>query len=214
MTESKQQKETRIQQLVKKLEKDNRQLPVILELSANLVEVGDLEQAEDLLTRSLTLFPQNTDLLYNLGNVYFLADQSEKAHEIFTYLIKANYGFEAYFMESKTLNQQGKKSMAIVYALTAVEKAPNDFAANELIADLLMANGNFDDAKNYYIKANGINPTAKAYFNLALCKMNLKEPYEHELDQSKKLDNDYYLKNEKELADLQQFMTKNRGKND
>ncbi|WP_334328861.1 tetratricopeptide repeat protein [Companilactobacillus sp. HBUAS59699] len=204
----KKQIENEIKKLVKDLNTNDKQLSKVLKLSAYLVQVGDLEQAEELLLRSLTNFPNEKDLRYNLGNVYFMAAKYDKASNIFQKLIQDDYGFEAYFMQAKTLDEQGKKQLAIVYALTATEKNSEDIGGLELMADLLLSNGNFDEAMNYYKKANAIKPTAKYYFNMALCAMNLDQDYQPYLDKSKKLDEKYYLKNEKKLSNLQQFLTK------
>lgn len=207
-------KEAAIKMIVADLNKDPRQLPEILQLSTYLVQAGDLEQAEELLARSLEMFKDNQDLLYNLGNVYYLADKYDKANQIFQKLVDDNYAFEAYFMMAKTLDQQGKRQLAIMYALTAVEKAPKDQQANELLADLLLSNGNFNEALGFYQAANKIKPQAKYYFNMALCAMNLKQDYQTYLDESKKLDEQYYLKNEKKLADLQEFIKQQGDSND
>lgn len=200
-------KEAAIKKIVSELNKDHQQLDKILQLSAYLVEVGDLEQAEELLTKSLTLFRGNKDIRYNLGNVYFLANKYDKANEIFSKLIQDNYGFEAYFMEAKTLDEQGKRQMAIVYALTAVEKKPQDVGSIELLADLLLANGNFAESKGYYHRAILLDSKAKYYFNLALCAMNLKEDYQQYLNKSKEIDPKYFEENEKKLANLQKYLT-------
>ncbi|WP_125591268.1 tetratricopeptide repeat protein [Companilactobacillus jidongensis] len=200
--------EKKIGKLVNDLNTNNKQLGKILKLSAYLVEVGDVEQAEELLLRSLTNFPDEKDLRYNLGNVYFVAAKYDKASDIFQKLIQDDYGFEAYFMQAKTLDEQGNKQMAIVYALTATEKNPDDVDGIELMADLLLANGNFSESKDYYEKANAIKPSAKYYFNMALCEMNLNQDYQKYLNKSKKLDEKYYLKNEKKLSDLQKYLTK------
>lgn len=199
-------KEAAIKLIVADLNKDPKQLSEILQLSTYLVQAGDLEQAEELLARSLEMFKDNQDLLYNLGNIYYLADKFDKANEIFQKLVDDDYAFEAYFMMAKTLNQQGKKQLAIMYALTATEKAPKDLRANELLADLLLANGNFEESLSFYQKANEIKPEAKYYFNMALCAMNLKKDYQTYLNKSKSLDQKYYLKNEKKLAELQEFI--------
>ncbi|MFD1418735.1 tetratricopeptide repeat protein [Companilactobacillus keshanensis] len=200
-------KEAAIKEIVNDLNRDHHQLDKILQLSAYLVEAGDLEQAEELLTKSLTLFSENKDVRYNLGNIYFLANKYDKANELFSKLIQDNYGFEAYFMEAKTLDEQGKKQMAIVYALTAVEKNPKDIASIELMADLLLANGNFSEAKKYYQSAILLKPKAKYYFNSALCAMNLKQDYQSYLEQSKKIDPKFFAENEKKLANLQKYLT-------
>ncbi|WP_125707927.1 tetratricopeptide repeat protein [Companilactobacillus zhongbaensis] len=214
MSSQEELKRAHIQKLVAKLNKNNQQLDVILELSASLVDVNDLEQAEELLARSLTLFPNNNDLLYNLGNVYYLADKFDRASEIFDRLIAADYGFQAYYMKAKTLNEQGKANMAIAFALTAVEKAPNDVLSNELLADLLMTNANFESAIDYYQKAVELKPTAKYFFNIAICLMNLERPYQTYLEKAKSLDEKYFVEHEKKLADLQRFLTENGGSND
>ncbi|KRO00222.1 tetratricopeptide repeat protein [Companilactobacillus kimchiensis] len=195
-----------IKLVVADLNQDPKQLPEILQLSTYLVQAGDLEQAEELLARSLELFKDNQDLLYNLGNVYYLADEFDKANGIFQKLVDDNYAFEAYFMMAKTLNQQGERQLAVMYALTAVEKAPDDLQANELLADLLLANGNFSEALGFYKNVNKTKPQAKYYFNMALCAMNLKQDYQEYLNESKKLDEKYYLKNEKKLSDLQEYI--------
>ena len=129
-------------------------------------------------------------------------------------MVNNDYAFEAYFMLAKTLDEQGKRQLAIMYALTAVEKAPKDLRSNELLADLLLANGNFQEALTFYQAANKIQPEAKFYFNMALCAMNLKKEYQSYLNQAKKLDEKYYLKNEKKLADLQEFIKKQGDSND
>lgn len=201
------EKEKAIKTLVDELNNDHQQLDKILQLSAYLVEVGDLEQAEELLTKALTLFNDNKDIRYNLGNVYFLANKYDKSNEIFSKLIQDNYGFEAYFMEAKTLNEQGKRQLAIVYALTAVEKAPKDLASLELMADLLLANGNFSEAQNYYQKAIKIEKKAKYYLNIALCAMNLKADYQQYLNKAKEIDPKYFAENEKKLSNLQKYLT-------
>lgn len=206
-------KEAAIKLVVADLNQDPKQLPEILQLSTYLVQAGDLEQAEELLARSLEIFKDNQDLLYNLGNVYYLADKYDRANEIFQKLVDDNYAFEAYFMMAKTLDQQGKRQLAIMYALTAAEKAPNDLQANELLADLLLSNGNFHESLDFYKIANKIKPAAKYYFNMALCAMNLHDDYQTYLNKSKELDADYYAKNEKKLSDLQEFI-KNQGVND
>lgn len=207
-------KQKKIKELVDKLNNNNKQLDVILELSANLVDVGDLEQAEELLTRSLTLFPNNQDLKYNLGNVYYTADKFDRASDIFDDLISSNYGSVAYFMKAKTLDQQGKKSLAVAFALTAVEKDASDVAANELLADLLMANGNFNTAIGYYQKAIDLKPNAKFFFNIAICQMNLDQPYQEYLELAKQQDETYFNEHEQKLADLHKFLTKNGGSDD
>lgn len=214
MSSQEEQKRAHIQKLVAKLNKDNKQLNVILELSANLVDVNDLEQAEELLARSLTLFPDNNDLLYNLGNVYYLADKFDRASEIFDKLIKADYGFQAYYMKAKTLNEQGHANLAIAFALTAVEKEPGDVLSNELLADLLMTNGNFASSIDYYQKAIEIKPMAKYYFNIAICRMNLGKDYQESLQRAKSLDAKYFVEHEKKLSDLQKFLKENGGSND
>ena len=199
-------KEAAIKLIVADLNKNPKQLPEILQLSTYLVQAGDLEQAEELLARSLEMYKDNQDLLYNLGNVYYLADKFDKANDIFQNLVNDDYAFEAYFMLAKTLDQQGKRQLAIMYALTAAEKSPKDLQANELLADLLLANGNFQESLGFYKTANEIKPQAKYYFNMALCAMNLHQDYQNYLDQSKKLDEKYSLKNEKKLAELQEFI--------
>jgi len=163
-------KESAIKLIVADLNKNPKQLPEILQLSTYLVQAGDLEQAEELLARSLEMYKDNQDLLYNLGNVYYLADKFDKANDIFQNLVNDDYAFEAYFMLAKTLDQQGKRQLAIMYALTAVEKSAKDLQANELLADLLLANGNFQESLGFYKTANKIKPQAKYYFNMALCE--------------------------------------------
>ncbi|WP_234032548.1 hypothetical protein [Companilactobacillus bobalius] len=78
----------------------------------------------------------------------------------------------------------------------------------------MLANGNFEEALGFYKTANEIQPEAKHYFNMALCAMNLKQDYQNYLNESKKLDQDYYLKHEKKLADLQEFIKQQGEKND
>ncbi|WP_245823042.1 tetratricopeptide repeat protein [Lactobacillus terrae] len=207
-------KEKAVHLLVESLNENYNQLDLILQLSSYLVELGDVEQAEELLTKGLSIYEDDSNLLYNLGNVYFTAGKYEKASEIFQKLINSDFGFEAFYMISKTLDEMDNTQMATVYALTAQEMQPDDLLVNELLASILMKSSNFEEAKQYYQKALKIKEKSADYFNLAICQMNIGEEFNNSLKKSRELDADYFDKQEKKLANIQNYLKETEGKHE
>lgn len=192
--------------LAKELEKNFRQLPLILQLSTYLSYGGEFEQAEELLIKAKGLFAKELTIDYNLGNIYYTQGEYDKAQAIFDSLVNKKFGHEAMFMLAQTLNKLGQVNQALVYAITASDMVNNDAAYPELVGDLFMSIGDFNHAKDYYQNSYDIKINEKNSFNLGLCKMALKEEYKKYFSESKKINSEFYEKNIQKLDDIQKLI--------
>lgn len=200
------QKEEAVIFLVNQLNENFNQLPLILQLSTYLTYGGEFEQAEELLMKAKAIFANNLTIDYNLGNVYYTKGEYDKAQAIFELLVKKNFGHEAMFMLAQTLNKLGSVNQALVYALTALDKAPADEAYSELVGDIFMSLGDFKNAKRYYKDSYNIKKNEKNSFNLGLCNMILKESYQEYFLESKNINKKYYENNIEKLDDIQKLI--------
>lgn len=205
------QKEEAVIKLADSLKKDFKQLDLILQLSTYLSYGGELDQAVELLQRSLNIFPDNLAIKYNLGNIYFNQSKIDQAMPIFNELLTGDFSKPATFMLAQCYQQLGDNNHALVYAITAAENEKEDEGYPQLVGDLLLATGNIEQAQNYYQLSVDIRKNEKNTFNLALCKSVLDEDGSKELfEESKKINNKYYEDNIQRLADIQKLINGNK----
>lgn len=77
------QHEEAVQQLVDYLEKTPTDIEAYVTLATFLTTLKDYEQAEVLLQKALTQFPENDALKYALGTLYYQAEAYQQAETTF-----------------------------------------------------------------------------------------------------------------------------------
>ncbi|GKQ42832.1 hypothetical protein RD055328_07550 [Companilactobacillus sp. RD055328] len=204
-------KEAAVITLTKALNDDFKQLEIILQLSTYLSYGGEFEQAEELLKRSLNIFPDEDTIKYNLGNIYFNQSKIDQALPIFTELLKTEMRNPASFMLAQCYQQLGDNNHALVYAITAAENEHEDEGYAQLVGDIFLAMGNVKDAKKYYLISTDIRKNERNTFNLGVCLFTLDDPKAQSVfKESKAINQKYYEDNIQRLTDIQKIINENK----
>lgn len=124
------------------------------DLGSLLVRLQNYPQAEELFLKALNIFMDDAGaqslLHYGLGNVYYAAGMYEKAIPEFMAVKDHKLQADALLMTAQGYYAQGQYQQAMVFALTASEKAADQSSALSLLADCFLASGDFEQAKKYY----------------------------------------------------------------
>ncbi|GAY74089.1 tetratricopeptide repeat protein [Lentilactobacillus kosonis] len=205
-----------VHKLVTKIDQEPNNYHNYYELATVLVEGKDYEQAEELLMKALGLFSDAnqpaTDLLkYGLGNVYYAAEEYDKAIDIFQNVEDHQLKVKAYVMLAQSYMAKGDNKRAMVFALTAQSEAKDDPEVNKLIGDNLLSLGNFQQAGEFYDLALKTEPdNGPVNFDRGLVAMVDGENYQPYFEKAKQLDPDYYEKGQQKLQDIEKFIQINK----
>lgn len=163
------------------------------------LNIGKSEITRQLLLKANRLIPNNAQVLYRLGSLYFYVNDYKKAHQYLNSAIEADKFFApAYFSRALVYRETGDTALAITNLQVAVERDPQYYSAYLVLASIY-ANQNNPVAIDYYNNALNIEPLSyealygKAFFyqqnnqvNLAnnwydtiLIKLGNDKPYVH-----------------------------------
>lgn len=201
-----------IHKLVEKVDKDPNNYHHYYDLATFLVEAKDYEQAEELLMKALGLFEKSSQdvkdtLRFGLGNVYYAAEEYDKAIKIFQEINDKKLQAESYIMLAQSYMAKGDNKRAMVFALSAQSARQDDPDVNQMIGDNLLALGNFAQAAGFYdtvLKAEPEN--GKANFNRGLVAMVNGEDFEKYFAKAKQSDPDYFNKGQQKLKDIEKVI--------
>ncbi len=207
-----------IHQLVQKIDQDPKNYHHYYDLATFLVEAKDYQQAEELLMKALGLFKdaakETIDTLkFGLGNVYYAAEEYDKAIKLFQEIDDEKLQAEAYIMLAQSYMAKGDNKRAMVFALSAQSTHREDPEVNQMIGDNLLALGSFSQAADFYDTVLKHEPqNGQANFNRGLVAMVNGEPFEAYFERAKQFDPDYFQKSQQKLTDIEKFVQLNRGK--
>jgi len=205
-----------VHELVVKIDKHPDDYHNYYELATVLVEGKDYQQAEELLMKALGLFSKSdqsvTDLLkYGLGNVYYAAEEYDKAIEIFQTIVDPQLKVKAYVMLAQSYMAKGDNKRAMVFALTAQSESRDDPEVNKLIGDNLLSLGNFQQAGEFYDLALKVDANnGQVNFDRGIVALVNDENYQEYFEKAKKFDPDYYEKGQQRLQDIEKFIQLNK----
>lgn len=207
-----------VHKLVLQIDKDPDNYLHYYELATLLLDLKNYEQAEELLLKALGLFGNqdklvHDKLVYGLGNVYYAADEYDKAIAQFQLINDENLKTDAFMMIAQSYMAKGDSNRALVFALYVQGKRPKDIETNLLVADNLLASGNFSQAGNFYDQVISVDKTnGMANFNRGLVAMVNGEPYNHYFEIAKQSDPQYFKNSQQKLADIETFIKTNEHK--
>ncbi|MFB9769410.1 tetratricopeptide repeat protein [Lactiplantibacillus modestisalitolerans] len=212
---SKAQQQALVHQLVATIDAHPDDYQPYYELVVLLTAGQDFEQAEELAMKALGKFdqqPQAADQLrYALGNVYYQAQEYDRALPYYQQITDQQLRTDAYLMMAQSLMAKRDYQHALVYALTAQESRKNDYDANLLVADILLAMGNNQQAFDYYQNAFKLDPhSGKAAFNAGLTAMVVGQPYADWFAKAQALDATYYQQHQQQLTDIEKMLASQR----
>lgn len=216
--EQKKQTQKLVHRLVMAIDEEPDKFNNYYDLGALLTRLNDFEQAEELFMKALGIFEKKNDakavnlLNYGLGNVYYSVGKINEAIKQYNKIDDAKLKADSYLMLAQSYMKQKNYQQAVAYGLTAHDLRPQDPEINQAIGDSLLALGEFKQAKNYYDLILKRHPgRADTQFNRGLVAMVLGEPYQDYLNQSQRLDPDYYAQSEKRISDIEHFLQKQSG---
>ncbi|KRL58484.1 tetratricopeptide repeat protein [Latilactobacillus fuchuensis] len=201
------QHEEAVQALVDYLKKAPADIEAYVTLATFLTTLQDFEQAEVLLQKALTKFPDQPALSYALGTLYYQAESYQQSEAIFMELVKNSQSVDAQYMLAQTYHQMEQNPRALVFALTAQEQQPQALDTNILVGNILISLGDFDQAQSYLKKALKIDvQNGEALFKYGLTQLVLDQPSATYFERAKKVAPDYFEKNKQQLMDIEGFM--------
>lgn len=205
-----------VHQLVTKIDAEPANYQAYYELAVLLTAGQDFEQAEELLMKALGQFDQNVkarDLLtYALGNVYYQAGEYDRALPYYQQITDVKLKTDAYLMMAQSLMAKKDYQHALVWAITAKDQQPQAVDANLLVADILLALGNNQQAYDFYQDVIQLDhKNGHAYFNAGLTAMVLGQPYAALFAQAEKLDPTYFNQHQQQLSDIEKMLAAQKG---
>lgn len=152
--ESEEKDQQILQQLIAAVDENPYDAHRYYDLGSLLVKLQNYPQAEELFLKALNIFATEAQaqslLHYGLGNVYYAAGLYEKSIPEFMAVKDTKLQAEALLMSAQGYYAQGQYQQAMVFALTASEKAVDKSSSLSLLADCFLASGDFEQAKKYY----------------------------------------------------------------
>lgn len=204
--------------LVQKIDAEPKNYHHYYDLATLLVEGKDYEQAEELLMKALGIFESadkvvKDTLKFGLGNVYYAAEEYDKAIKTFQQIDDEKLQAEAYIMLAQSYMAKGDNKRAMVFALSAQSTHRKDPTVNQMIGDNLLALGNFSQAADFYDQVLKTEPqNGKANFNRGLVAMVNGESFDDYFKKAKQFDPAFYQKGQQKLQDIEKFVQINRKK--
>ncbi len=200
-------KQTAVKLLAQKLQTDMTHADWFLQLASYLTAGGAEDQAEEILLRARTLFPQEQTILYNLAVIYDTTGQTQRAQTFLNQITDPRLQADVLYLRAQAQKKQNHPAQALAYALTAAEQKPHLADNQLLVADLLVQLHEFAQAQNYYQKAVQLQPTAASYFKLALTKMvQGTAGFQQDFATSQKLDPKYFQKHEQQVGEIERYL--------
>ena len=131
-----------------------------IELSDFYLRLGKSEVVNSLLQKGNKLIPDNRDILYRLGNLYFYIQDYNKAVEYLNQAIEIDRFYApAYFSKGLVYYEIGKTDIAIKNFQTAVEREPDYYDAYIQLG-LLYLEKSDSLALDYYENALRLSPAS------------------------------------------------------
>jgi len=122
------------QQVAEKTQSDTAQTEIYAEAIQRIAfsydQLGESEKAIDAYKKALSVFPDNTDLIYNLGRLYYMQENYEKAIENFKKIADKNPNdYDAVYNTAMSYLRAEKNEEAIPFFKKAIEIKPDSYDA-------------------------------------------------------------------------------------
>jgi len=122
------------QEVAEKTKSDTAQADIYAEAIQRIAfsydQLGQSEKAIDAYKKALNVFPDNTDLIYNLGRLYYMQENYEKAIDNFKQIAENNPNdYDAVYNTAMAYLRAEKNEEAIPYFKKAIEIKPDSYDA-------------------------------------------------------------------------------------
>lgn len=159
--------------------------------------------------------PNHPEILYAFGTYYYqIQDYPQALHAFLQVSTMDSYlKTDSFVMLAQSYLALEQPQKALAFLLTAEIATPDDGELLLLIGNTFMQIESFKEAKVYFDKATKAASTyPEAWFKRGLMALVLEEEavvYEADFEKVRELDDSYYQKQMKQLAEIQAFIKKN-----
>ena len=123
------------------------------------IAVGDVEKAQELLTRGITLYPAVADLHFELGRIYLAKKQMGLAEASFHKAVEAKpTDFKGMTGLAEVYAQQGRIDYAIQFLNDQLKTVENPVLLRNAIGNLYVRKGDLDAALKNYLELSKTVP--------------------------------------------------------
>lgn len=191
--------------LVAAIDDHPRQLDNYLQLSTYLLEQGSADQAAELLTKAKHLVAKPELLDYNLAICYYYQGDFQKALGLLKKLPNDDANL---YQKGLVYLKLGQPAQGLAHVL-AIKHPDND--AQELLGDLWLAQGDLERAESSLLQIPESSRSAKVWFLLGVSSLTRdRAQAEQYFAQSRKKDEHYFLRAQKQYDGLLQLVKKRK----
>lgn len=200
------QQQAAVKLLVQAIDKNDQDIDNYLQLATYLTTLKDYDQAEELLKKACHQFPDNLDLMYNLGVLYYEIEAFPLAEQQFQKLLKLQADTENYLMLARIYYKQQNYAKAMAFALTAHDQDPQAVAPSIMLGDSLLSMGRLKQAQEFYLQAHQLAPdNMESLFGAGVVAYILNQD-DSLLAQVKMKNPTYYQQQIKRLSEIEKFL--------
>ncbi len=154
------------QQVAEKTESDTAQTEIYAEAIQRIAfsydQLGQSEKAINAYKTALDIFPDNTDLIYNLGRLYYMQENYENAIENFKQIAEKNLDdYDAVYNTAMAYLRAGKNEEAIPYFKKAIEIKPDSYDAWNNLGIVYVRANMSQKGKEAFDKADELKTTSE-----------------------------------------------------
>ena len=194
--------------LIKKINKNPKNIENYLQLSTYLIEHNSPEQALELLEKARGLVDHPEDLTYNISVCYYMRGDFSKSLALLNSIPDDE---ETMYQKSLIFMKLGQYQKALAYALTLKNQ---DERTLELIGDIWLSLGDLKSANQTYNKIIEDQRTAKVNFLLGLTLFDTNpEKAKNYFELSKNQDPKYFAQAQKQYNAVAKLIRGKDGRN-
>ena len=152
----------RIDNLISEIDNHQQESENYLKLATILIEEGSFDQATQLLEQAKNAVKNPQDLDYDLAVCYYMQGKYDQALKLLDHIPNDDL---VLYQKSLVLMKMGQLQKALAYALTISE---TDDRVLELLGDIWLGLGEFDQAEKSYTTISQDQRSAKVNFMLGI----------------------------------------------
>ncbi len=138
----------------------------LYELGIQSLKQGKTEEAVNYLKKSLSLAPDNIEVLYNLAHLFRQQNNFSEAISYFTRIIKIQPAFfEAFYYLADTLYESGDLQSGALYYQKAIALNPKSYASVNNLGNIFIELGDLKKAMEYFQEALALKPDSSQILN-------------------------------------------------
>lgn len=194
--------------LVEKIDQNPQKVENYLQLSTYLIEQGSSDQAAKLLEEAKHLVKKPQELDYNLSVCYYMQGEFDKSLALLENIPNDDLSL---YQKSLVYLKLGQSQKALAYAMT-IKKI--DDRTRELLGDIWLSLGDFDQALASFKEIPEVKRTSKVNFLIGICLLEKdRDEAEKFFALSKKQDKKYYEQAKNQYSAIMKMINDKEKKN-